>query len=102
MVNRCPHCGKELSKPLKDGLSSCIHCNVIFDSCMENRLLSAAWELLRSNNLSFERFLFISKLNKSEAYFVYNIIEEECCSMDNFRKIVKNIKELPCPSRHSA
>lgn len=104
MVIRCPHCGRELAKPLKDGLSSCIKCNAIIESSIKNRLLSGAWDLLRSNNQCFEQFKFECKLPHPEAYFVYHYLEEKCYSLDEFRKVVKTISgdKLPCLSNSSA
>lgn len=85
---RCPHCGRYLKRPLKDGLSSCLLCNAIFESTYKNKLLSGAWEIIRGGDYGLDRFKFLSKLEDAEAEFVYNLIADQQYSIDEFRKAI--------------
>jgi len=49
-MNMCPFCGKFLSHPINDGITSCQNCNRVFDDSPRNRLFAAAWEH-RKNHL---------------------------------------------------
>lgn len=92
MLNRCPHCGLELSKPLKDGLSSCVRCNAVFESSRRNKLLSGAWDIIRSRHpVSLDRFKFETKLKEYEAIFVYSYIGEHGFCMDEFRQVLNDL-----------
>ena len=89
MLQRCPHCGQPLSKPLIDGLTSCLNCNYVFDSCIKNRLLSGAWEILKSTPLDLERLKFVSKLKQDEAIIVHTFMVEYGYSLDEFKQVLK-------------
>ena len=91
MLNRCPHCGRNLYKALQDGLTSCVFCNAVFDSSRTNKLLSGAWELIRSGEMCLDRFKFYSKLPDEDAHFVYSYILEQQYTIDEFRQVVKKI-----------
>ena len=43
MIRLCPYCGHSLSRPLDEGITTCDHCNQIFESSDFHRLLSTAW-----------------------------------------------------------
>lgn len=87
MVTYCPYCGHKLAKPIKNGIASCCNCNRIFDSCHRNRLLSLSW-LVRKNNVHSSEFLVYSGHNLEDVEFVIKHIYEECCSHEDFLKIL--------------
>ena len=90
MITVCPHCGFSLSRELIDGMTSCQHCNRIFESNCINRLLAGAWSLRRENT-SFEQFKFDTKLNDYEAILIYAFIVDHGYSHDEFIKALKNL-----------
>lgn len=98
MINNCPNCGKELSEQLNDGLSQCEHCSQIFDSCIYNKLLAAAWQT-RKENLSIEKIKFYNKLDEDLALFVYSFIAESGYNHQDFMELLKKLgitkKTLP-------
>jgi hypothetical protein len=85
----CPHCGHQLPHELNDGLSACLHCHRIFDSCIFNRLLAASWLIRKDRVSNFEQFLFHSKLREPEAILVFSLVYEHCYSHDEFLKALR-------------
>lgn len=89
MILVCPFCGSQISQSLNDGISSCNHCNQIFDSCLFNRLLAASWLLKNNNYHGVEQLISDTKLPEHEAIFVYSFIVENLYSHDEFIKVLK-------------
>jgi len=93
MVNNCPYCGNYLSRPIRNGLTSCNNCNAIFQTTGENKLLSASWQL-RRKNMGMEQFKFLSQLSNEDAKFVYYYVVEEGYSHEEFIQLVRHRKKL--------
>lgn len=49
MIYFCPACGCKLGRPIRDGITTCINCNHVFDTCDYNKTLSASWMVRRWN-----------------------------------------------------
>ena len=47
MIRLCPFCGWKLIQPLCCGITTCNHCNRLFNSSEYNQVLSAAWMVRR-------------------------------------------------------
>lgn len=43
MIFLCPYCGDHLEPKLHAGITSCLHCNRVFDDSFTYRVLSASW-----------------------------------------------------------
>lgn len=90
MILNCPLCGAVLPEALKDGLSSCLHCDRVFNSSPFNKLMSAAWFLKKSKSVNIESLTSDMKLNPDEMLFVYTFIIDNCYSVEDFRKVLVN------------
>lgn len=88
MQTRCPNCGKELLRPINRGIKSCIKCHSFFEVNDANKLLGASWELRKYPIMGFDQFQFVSKLSVDDAHMVYKHVVDECCSHDEFLKII--------------
>ena len=87
-MNYCPYCGHSLYQMLIEGISSCSHCNRIFDSTIRNRLLSVAWAIRHHYFKSIEEIKFSNILTDKEAEFVEKYVLDEGYSHDEFLKVV--------------
>ena len=90
MINNCPHCGTELSESLNDGLSQCDHCSQVFDSCVYNQLLAAAWQI-NKENLPFDKAKFFVKLDKDLLTFVYTFVVDHGYNHQEFMHLLKKL-----------
>lgn len=89
MIYRCPNCGDYLTKPIEHGLKSCAKCKCFFESNKKSQLLSAAWEIRKSNyQIGFEEFKFRTSLIGDEANFVYQLVSEDQYSHDEIFKAI--------------
>ena len=95
MIYYCPFCGHVLKDSLKDGFTTCSHCNRIFDSCRENRLLSAAWAVRRRHFISIEQLQYFSNLPADELEIIDRYIIEEGYCHDDFLKLLKTVDLSP-------
>ena len=88
MMILCPYCGHQLIRPLSDGMSSCVNCLRVFDSCRINNLLSTAW-IVRKRNITDFKYL-IDKFNISEcdAKFVIESVSENCLNHTEFLNLI--------------
>ena len=88
MICVCPYCGTTIDEKLVDGLAACPHCNRIFDSSLQNRLLSASWLARKNNYHGVEELISDTKLPEHEAIFVYSFVESSY-SQEEFQKVIK-------------
>lgn len=88
MIFLCPNCGGTLKEILDDGLSSCEHCQYVFNSNSYNKLMSASW-VLRKWNLDASALKSKMELTDEEANFVYDAIQVQCLTHDEFLKYIK-------------
>jgi Zn-finger nucleic acid-binding protein len=84
----CPHCGFSLHHVVVHGITSCSNCNRVFDTSPFNRLLSASW-LVRRKNITSEELLMRYDYTKDEAQFVLEAVYDNCCTHEDFIKILK-------------
>lgn len=97
MICLCPFCGTRVGRPIQDGISTCNHCNRVFDSCPFHRLLSAAW-LIRKQNLYDIGAVksCCEDLNECELAILEKYIVEEDCSHDEFLKVINKKTCIDC------
>lgn len=88
MILLCPYCGHQLPCTLSHGMSSCVNCCRVFDSCKTNVLLSTAW-LVRKRNITDPQYL-VEKFNISEedAKFLIESVSDNCFNHEEFSKLV--------------
>jgi Zn-finger protein len=84
-MHYCPFCGHLLEQTLKEGISSCSNCHRVFDSCSQNRILSAAWQIRRRNLETVEEIEFLSI---EELEFVKEYILDKRYCHDEFLKLL--------------
>lgn len=89
MIYVCPFCGRQLARELVDGLTACGHCSRIFDSCVFNRLLAAAWVLRHNPHMGLDQLKFHAKLSDDEAILVHAFVGEHCYSHDEFQRALR-------------
>lgn len=87
MMRLCPYCGHALPEVLTDGISACQKCSRVFSSTPENVLISAAW-MAKKYPGSIDRLKAECGLDQSQAELVYELMTDEGCSIEEFRKIV--------------
>jgi len=89
MVMNCVYCGTPLTKPLKNGISYCLHCDRIIKSSLLNELLSASWDILRYSNGNIEKLKHDNKLTQEQAILVNAFVYENSYSQEDFAKALK-------------
>ena len=89
MILTCPYCGHYLPHPLENGISSCVNCCRIFDSCKKNYLLSTAW-LIRKRHINDSQYL-IEQLGVSEedAVLLINFVCDKCFSHEDLSSFLE-------------
>ena len=90
MINRCPHCGHTLKNAILDGITSCGHCNRVFDASPFHRLLAASWIVRRQNLESVEGFIQLG-YTKDEAEMVIHFVADKCYSHEDFVKVLTEL-----------
>jgi len=88
MITHCPHCGHTLPQPIANGICSCTNCWRVFDSSSYHRLLSAAWVCRKHNVMYEDHLIYQYGYTPEEAAFVIKYVVDECCSHEEFRKIL--------------
>jgi hypothetical protein len=71
----CAYCGHKLKHPLKDGITTCQHCERCFDSSPFHRLLSAFWLSKRRHYV--DPIQLANDFTEEEANMVMKYIDEE-------------------------
>lgn len=97
MIFICPFCGSRLSKPLTDGITTCDHCDRIFDSSSKYKILSAAWWIRKNNIWDITAVSAAFELDQKESELVDELIINQELSHDEFIQIVKqklNLKKI--------
>ncbi len=90
MIQLCPSCGHSLSKPICDGITSCLNCHRVFDTCRFNRLLSAGW-LVRRRHYDEVDDLVRQGYTAEDAELVIRFVVENQCSPEEFAAELKRI-----------
>lgn len=92
MLLKCPYCGYNLPHPISHGISSCNHCNRVFDSSTYNCILSAAW-LVRRNCIR-DREVLVNQYGYDFwlADLVIEFVSEGACSHDEFVEVLKKLE----------
>jgi ferredoxin len=85
MLIMCAYCGHKLNHPLKDGITTCQHCERCFDSSPFHRLLSAFWLAKRRHYVDPSQL--VGDFTEDEAAFVMAQIDEEL-TYEDFYKLV--------------
>lgn len=79
MIKVCPFCGHKLKKIISDGITTCLNCERVFDSCSTNKILSASW-MLRKYHCDIDKL----ELEEAEKEILNKCIIEKCMSHDEF------------------
>jgi ferredoxin len=85
MLIMCAYCGHKLTHPLKDGITTCQHCDRCFDSSPYHRLLSAFWLAKRRHYIDESQLL--GDFTPEESSTVMKYINDEF-SYEEFAKLV--------------
>jgi len=89
MIYLCPFCGRNLSRPIQNGITTCDNCQRVFDSSSYHCVLAAAWYVRRHNIYDIETISSNFELNEAEAEIIQKYVIDEDCSHDELIKIVK-------------
>lgn len=87
----CPFCGHNIQDGLQDGLASCNHCNRVFSSTLQNRLLSASWLIKKHQYSNIDQFVSHTKMPEHEAILVFSFIGDNCYSIEEFGSVLKKL-----------
>lgn len=93
MLIMCPYCGYHLSKPLTNGICSCVNCKRVFDSSRFNSLLSASWVVKRKNITNPIDLANRCKISEDDANLVINLVNDQCYDFQEFLKILESMVE---------
>jgi len=85
----CPFCGHILDAPLANGISSCSNCNRLFDSSINNRLLSAAWHV-RRRNVTLDELQHFDFLTQDQIEFIEDYVIEAGYTHDELIRFINN------------
>jgi len=91
MIVVCPFCGNSMPEILVDGIASCIKCNRVFDSSLQNRLLSASWLVKKHNYGTVEQLISDTRLPEHEAIIAYSFVGENGYSVEEFLHVLKKL-----------
>jgi len=92
MIHICPYCGRNVSRAIEDGITTCNNCSRIFDSSSFHKTLAAAWYVIRNNldNIDFVADMF--KLDENDKNLIVKYIVEEGYHHDDFQRILKSLR----------
>ena len=91
MIHLCPYCGWTLNPKLESGITTCTHCNRLFDDSSMNRILSASW-VCRKWHLEDPQLLQEKcMLSSEEAGIVNHYIGDLFYNHDEFLRALKNV-----------
>ena len=88
MIVLCPFCGNKLGQKLRDGITTCDHCQRVFTSSSANKLLSAAWNVRNWHVYDLEILRKQCELTDEELTFVKKHILEDQLIHDEFLKVL--------------
>ena len=91
MIFCCPFCGQMFGSPLSNGIAFCPHCSRIVESTLYQKLLGAAQYVKKFNCYDIERLKWDQKLSDEEAILVNSFIVENCYSVQEFSKVLKDL-----------
>lgn len=86
MIIKCPNCGHDLLRPIRNGVKSCLHCHAFFEANKKSKLLSASWELRRNANI--EQVKYFHELTDEEAQMLYHYIVDNGYTHDEVLKLL--------------
>jgi hypothetical protein len=89
VVNLCPFCGIWLDRPVHDGITSCQHCNRVFDDSPKHRFLAATWLLRKHRDYDQEWVADQYTLSKDQVETLRMLVIDGCYSHDEVLKHVK-------------
>lgn len=91
MIKLCPFCGRPLSSPLSDGITSCDNCCRVFDSSSYYRTLSCSWVVRRWHiedaEVLKQKFGFL----EDEVLYVEKYVIEQGYTHDEFVSILNSL-----------
>lgn len=91
MIYNCPFCGYNVSRAIKNGITTCNHCNRVFDSSSYCKVLSTSWFVRKNNLCDIETVKSNFELTDFEAGLIEKyIINEDYCH-DDFIKALKTL-----------
>lgn len=91
MIHICPFCGRNISKVIISGITTCNNCQRVFDSSSMNKMLSAAWYIIRNNNDNIDFVSDLFKLTDKEKSIVNQYLIEDNYYHDDFYRILKSM-----------
>ena len=88
MMVHCPHCGHYLLKPLSHGISSCVNCRQVFDSCRLHYLLSVAWLIRKHDIVEVEYLATHFNVKEDDAMWLISLVADQCLSPEEVRLVI--------------
>lgn len=92
MINICPFCGRNISRVINSGITTCDNCQRVFSDSSENKMLAAAWYIIRNNVDYIDYISEMFCLDEKETEMVNKHIIEDNLGHDQFYKIVMKNK----------
>ncbi len=91
MIYICPNCGHQLPTPIEDGICICPTCQYDVYNNLYDRLMSAAWTIIRKNVKSFDQLKKMMKYPENETILVAAYMIDNCFSIDEFKIALMNL-----------
>ena len=91
MIHICPFCGRNISRVINDGITTCNNCQRVFDSSTRNKMQSAAWYIIRNNNDNIDFVADLFKLTDKEKSIVKEHLIDDNYHHDDFCRILKHM-----------
>jgi uncharacterized Zn finger protein (UPF0148 family) len=89
VIYLCPNCGHNLPNGLQDGIAYCGNCGHSLETDQFNKLMSAAWMVIRQKPDEMSRIQKGVNLTEAEAILVEGFMINSCYSIDEFRSALK-------------
>ena len=87
----CPHCGKQLAEPLKNGVIFCSNCHRMVETKLYQKLLSAAHYIRKNNCFDIERIKFDHDFSEEELIVLNAFVVENDYNHQEFSIALKNL-----------
>lgn len=96
MICLCPFCGYRVGRPIQDGISTCNHCQRVFDSSPFHRILSAAWLVRKQNLYNIDAVAGSCDLTPCELAVVEKFVVNEDYCHDDLLKVIDKKTCIDC------
>ena len=85
----CPFCGHKLIHKIKDGITTCDNCGRIVISSVQNKLLSAAWNVRNWHVEDLDTLQKQCELTEDELLLVKKWVVDKQLLHEEFVKVLK-------------